>query len=138
MEYTIISGTGMNVSRIAQGTWAIGGWMWGGTDERESIRTIHAALDKGINLIDTAPVYGFGVSEEIVGKAIEERGKSASSGTTARLREIPRAIASARRSRTHSVGFARTTSTSIKSIGRISPSRSKKRLGPCRPYTRRV
>jgi aryl-alcohol dehydrogenase-like predicted oxidoreductase len=73
MEYTVISGTDMNVSRIAQGTWAIGGWMWGGTDERESIRTIHAALDNGINLIDTAPVYGFGVSEEIVGKAIEER-----------------------------------------------------------------
>jgi aryl-alcohol dehydrogenase-like predicted oxidoreductase len=74
MEYTEISGTEMKVSRIAQGTWAIGGWMWGGTDERESIRTIHAALDKGINLIDTAPVYGFGVSEEIVGKAIAERG----------------------------------------------------------------
>ena len=74
MEYTVISGTEMKVSRIAQGTWAIGGWMWGGTDERESIRTIHAALDMGINLIDTAPVYGFGVSEEIVGKAIEERG----------------------------------------------------------------
>jgi len=74
MEYTVISGTEMKVSRIAQGTWAIGGWMWGGTDERESIRTIHAALDIGINLIDTAPVYGFGVSEEIVGKAIEERG----------------------------------------------------------------
>src|ERR1700747_2033696 len=74
MEYTVISGTKMNVSRIAQGTWAIGGWMWGGTDERESIRTIHVALDTGINLIDTAPVYGFGVSEEIVGKAVEERG----------------------------------------------------------------
>jgi aryl-alcohol dehydrogenase-like predicted oxidoreductase len=74
MEYTIISGTEMKVSRIAQGTWAIGGWMWGGTDEKESIRTIHAAFDMGINLIDTAPVYGFGVSEEIVGKAIEERG----------------------------------------------------------------
>src|SRR5437588_10457958 len=74
MEYTVISGTEMNVSRIAQGTWAIGGWMWGGTDERESIRTIHTALDKGINLIDTATVYGFGVSVEIVGKAMEERG----------------------------------------------------------------
>jgi aryl-alcohol dehydrogenase-like predicted oxidoreductase len=74
MEYMVISGTEIKVSRIAQGTWAIGGWMWGGTDERESIRTIHAALDMGINLIDTAPVYGFGVSEEIVGKAIEERG----------------------------------------------------------------
>ena len=74
MEYKVISGTEMNVSRIALGTWAIGGWMWGGTDERESIQTIHAALDKGINLIDTAPAYGFGVSEEIVGKAIVERG----------------------------------------------------------------
>jgi aryl-alcohol dehydrogenase-like predicted oxidoreductase len=75
MEYTIISGTKMNVSRIALGTWAIGGWMWGGSDEAESIRTIHAALDQGINLIDTAPVYGFGVSEETVGKAIEQRGR---------------------------------------------------------------
>src|SRR6266699_6439844 len=74
MEYTVISGTEMNVSRIAQGTWAIGGWMWGGTDERESIRTIRAALDKGINVIDTAPVYGFGRSEEIVGKAVTEYG----------------------------------------------------------------
>jgi aryl-alcohol dehydrogenase-like predicted oxidoreductase len=74
MEYMNIKGTNLTTSRIAIGTWAIGGWMWGGTDERESIRTIHAALDTGINLIDTAPVYGFGVAEEIVGKAIEERG----------------------------------------------------------------
>jgi aryl-alcohol dehydrogenase-like predicted oxidoreductase len=49
----------------------MGGWMWGGTDRRESVATIHAALDQGINLIDTAPVYGFGVSEEIVGAALE-------------------------------------------------------------------
>ena len=49
----------------------MGGWMWGGTDQRESIATIHAALHQGINLIDTAPVYGFGVSEEIVGAALE-------------------------------------------------------------------
>jgi aryl-alcohol dehydrogenase-like predicted oxidoreductase len=75
MEYTTICGTQMKVSRVALGTWAIGGWMWGGSDEAESIRTIHAALDKGINLIDTAPVYGFGVSEETVGKAIEQRGR---------------------------------------------------------------
>src|SRR5580658_5530014 len=74
MEYKMISDTGMNVSRIAQGTWAIGGWMWGGTDERESIATIQAAIDQGINLIDTAPVYGFGVSEEIVGKALAAAG----------------------------------------------------------------
>jgi aryl-alcohol dehydrogenase-like predicted oxidoreductase len=49
--------------------------MWGGSDERESIRTIHAAIDKGVSLIDTAPVYGFGRSEEIVGKAIAEYGQ---------------------------------------------------------------
>lgn len=74
MEYIKISGTDVKVSRIGLGTWAIGGWMWGGTNEEESIRTIHAALDKGINLIDTAPIYGFGRSEEIVGKAVEEYG----------------------------------------------------------------
>ncbi len=74
MEYMTIPRTQMRVSRIAMGTWAIGGWMWGGTDEKESIRTIHAALDKGISLIDTAPAYGFGVSEETIGKAIQERG----------------------------------------------------------------
>lgn len=44
--------------------------MWGGSDEQEAIRTIHTALDSGINLIDTAPVYGFGKSEEIVGRAL--------------------------------------------------------------------
>ncbi len=58
------------MSRIALGTWAIGGWMWGGTDEDRAIETIHTAIDKGINLIDTAPVYGFGRSEQIVGKAL--------------------------------------------------------------------
>ena len=63
------------ISRIALGTWAIGGWMWGGTNEDESIKTIHAALDRGINLIDTAPVYGFGRSEEIVGKALAQDGR---------------------------------------------------------------
>ena len=58
---------------MALGTWAMGGWMWGGTDQRESIATIRAALHQGMNLIDTAPAYGFGVSvsEEIVGEALE-------------------------------------------------------------------
>jgi aryl-alcohol dehydrogenase-like predicted oxidoreductase len=72
MEYAHIPGTSFEVSRVALGTWAIGGWMWGGTDEAESIATIHAAVEHGINLIDTAPVYGFGRSEEIVGKALAE------------------------------------------------------------------
>jgi aryl-alcohol dehydrogenase-like predicted oxidoreductase len=73
LEYINIDGTNLVSSRIALGTWAIGGWMWGGTDEKESIRTIHAALDLGINLIDTAPIYGFGRSEELVGDALQDR-----------------------------------------------------------------
>src|SRR6202790_3770434 len=74
MELADIPGTSLKVSRVAIGTWAIGGWMWGGTDEAQSVSTIRAALEHGINLIDTAPVYGFGRSEEIVGKAIAEGG----------------------------------------------------------------
>ena len=61
-------------SRICLGTWAIGGWMWGGTDEQEAIKTIHKALELGINMIDTAPVYGFGASEKIIGKALNQYG----------------------------------------------------------------
>jgi aryl-alcohol dehydrogenase-like predicted oxidoreductase len=71
-EYSAIAGTPLRVSPVAIGTWAIGGWMWGGTDEAESVATIRAALDHGINVIDTAPAYGFGRSEEIVGKAVGE------------------------------------------------------------------
>jgi aryl-alcohol dehydrogenase-like predicted oxidoreductase len=74
MEMAAIAGTPLQVSRVAIGTWAIGGWMWGGTDEAESIATIRAALDHGITVIDTAPAYGFGRSEEIVGTAIAEGG----------------------------------------------------------------
>ena len=72
MEFFSIAGTPLTVPRVALGTWAIGGWMWGGTDEAESVSTIRAAFDHGINAIDTAPAYGFGRSEEIVGKAIAE------------------------------------------------------------------
>ena len=72
IERAGIAGTSLKVSRVALGTWAIGGWMWGGTDDVESVNTVRAALEHGINLIDTAPVYGFGRSEELVGKAIAE------------------------------------------------------------------
>jgi aryl-alcohol dehydrogenase-like predicted oxidoreductase len=72
MDLAEIPGTSLKVSRVAIGTWAIGGWMWGGTDEAESVATIRAAAEHGINVIDTAPAYGFGRSEEIVGKAIAE------------------------------------------------------------------
>jgi len=72
METAEIPGTGLKVSRIGLGTWAIGGWMWGGSEEAQSKSTIRTALDNGITLIDTAPVYGFGRSEEIVGKALTD------------------------------------------------------------------
>lgn len=72
MEFTSLHDLNIQVPRITLGTWAIGGWMWGGTDEAESIRTIHAAIDKDITVIDTAPVYGQGTSETIVGKALAQ------------------------------------------------------------------
>lgn len=74
IEFAALPGTPLKISRVALGTWAIGGWMWGGTDEAEAINTIHSAIERGINLIDTAPVYGFGRSEEIVGKALSQNG----------------------------------------------------------------
>ncbi|WJS03645.1 aldo/keto reductase [Roseibium aggregatum] len=68
-----IGRSGIEASAIGLGTWAIGGWMWGGTDEAKSISAIQASIDEGISLIDTAPAYGQGLSEEIVGKAIAGR-----------------------------------------------------------------
>jgi aryl-alcohol dehydrogenase-like predicted oxidoreductase len=74
MEQIVIGASGITTSRVGLGTWAIGGWMWGGTDEAQSIATIRAAVARGVTLIDTAPAYGFGRSEEIVGKALAEAG----------------------------------------------------------------
>ncbi|GAB0116704.1 oxidoreductase [Acidisoma sp. 7E03] len=74
METIEIGRSGVRTSRIGLGTWAIGGWMWGGSDEREAIATIRSAIERGVTLIDTAPVYGFGHSEEIVGRALAEGG----------------------------------------------------------------
>ncbi|MGO7675401.1 aldo/keto reductase, partial [Rhizobium ruizarguesonis] len=68
-----IGKSGVSASAVGLGTWAIGGWMWGGTDEAESIAAIQASLDAGVTLIDTAPDYGLGRSEEIVGKALTGR-----------------------------------------------------------------
>lgn len=65
--------SGIGATVVGLGTWAIGGWMWGGTDEADAIDAIRAGIDAGINLIDTAPAYGLGLSEEIVGKAIAGR-----------------------------------------------------------------
>lgn len=68
-----IGTSGIRASAVGLGTWAIGGWMWGGTDEAASIAAIQASIDAGVSLIDTAPAYGMGRSEEIVGKAIAGR-----------------------------------------------------------------
>src|SRR5215813_13149346 len=75
MEHCNIQGVPMAASRVGLGTWAMGGYQWGGADDEVSVRTIHAALDLGINLVDTAPAYGFGHSEEVVGRAVAERGQ---------------------------------------------------------------
>jgi aryl-alcohol dehydrogenase-like predicted oxidoreductase len=74
MEHTTIPDITTPASRVGLGTWAMGGVQWGGTDDNESVKTIHAALDLGVTLIDTAPAYGFGHSEKVVGRAIAERG----------------------------------------------------------------
>jgi methylglyoxal reductase len=68
-----IGRSGIAASAVGLGTWAIGGWMWGGTDEAAAVQAIEASIDAGISLIDTAPAYGLGRSEELVGEAI--RGK---------------------------------------------------------------
>lgn len=74
MERRELPGTGRTVSAIGLGTWVAGGSFWGGSEPRLIAKTIEKALELGIDLIDTAPVYGFGRSEEIVGQALEEQG----------------------------------------------------------------
>lgn len=77
MEYLDVGDTGVRVSRIGLGTWAIGSWMWGGAGDESSIATIRGALDRGITLIDTSPTYGRGHAEEIVGRALAGRREEA-------------------------------------------------------------
>ena len=73
MEHRRLGKSELNASVIGLGTWAIGGKFWGQTDEAAAIAAIQKALDSGVNLIDTAPIYGEGHSEEVVGKAIKGR-----------------------------------------------------------------
>jgi aryl-alcohol dehydrogenase-like predicted oxidoreductase len=70
MEKRKLGKSPVEVTPIAMGAWAIGGWMWGGAEKKESLRAVHACRDLGITTIDTAPIYGFGLSELIVGEAI--------------------------------------------------------------------
>ena len=69
MEYIKLGATDLRLSVIAYGSFAIGGTMWGGTDEADSIAAVRASIDNGITSIDTAPFYGFGLSEEMIGRA---------------------------------------------------------------------
>ena len=71
MELKQLGTSSVKVTPIAFGAWAIGGWMWGGAEDGAAIKAIHASLDAGITTIDTAAVYGFGKSEELVGQALQ-------------------------------------------------------------------
>jgi len=75
MQYRKIGSSDIDASVIAFGAWAIGGWKWGGTDANAAISAIDTAIGEGINFIDTAAVYGFGLSEELVGKAIQKHAR---------------------------------------------------------------
>ena len=73
MKTRRLGGSDLQVTPVVFGAWAIGGLMWGGSDEAEAMAAIHAALDAGVNAIDTAPSYGPGRSEELVGRALRGR-----------------------------------------------------------------
>lgn len=73
MKYRVLGRSGIDASVVAFGAWAVGGWWWGGADDSESVDAIRRALDLGITFFDTAPAYGMGHSEEVVGKAIKGR-----------------------------------------------------------------
>jgi aryl-alcohol dehydrogenase-like predicted oxidoreductase len=71
MEYRTLGQSDIKVSELAFGAWAIGGWLWGGADSNDAIKAVETAVDNGMTTIDTAAVYGFGLSEELVGKAVK-------------------------------------------------------------------
>ena len=70
MQYRELGASGLKVSAVGLGTWAIGGWLWGGSDRQAAVAAVQAAVEAGITLIDTAPGYGLGLAEEIVGEAL--------------------------------------------------------------------
>lgn len=74
MEFVTLADAGLRLSRVGLGTWAMGGGWWGPSDRQESYTTIRKAIDLGITTFDTAPIYGLGVSEEVLGQAIKDSG----------------------------------------------------------------
>ena len=71
MKFRTLGQSDLEVSALAFGAWAIGGWLWGGADSKEAVKAIETAVDNGMTTIDTASVYGFGLSEKLVGEAIK-------------------------------------------------------------------
>lgn len=71
MKYRKLGKTDLNISVVTFGAWAVGGWMWGGTERKDAVEAIRASYDLGVTSIDTAPIYGQGTSEDIVGEAIK-------------------------------------------------------------------
>ncbi|WP_262708798.1 aldo/keto reductase [Sphingobacterium sp. CZ-2] len=71
MEYRTLGDSDLKLSSIACGAFAIGGNMWGGNEQKDSIAAVRDAIDNEVTTLDTAPFYGFGLSEEIMGKAIK-------------------------------------------------------------------
>lgn len=71
MELRQLGNSDVMVTPMAFGAWAIGGWMWGGAEDKDAIEAVRTAYDSGITTIDTAPAYGFGRSEEVVSKALQ-------------------------------------------------------------------
>lgn len=75
MKLRRLGNSEIKVTPIAFGAWAIGGWMWGGTEEKAAINAVRTAFDLGITTIDTAAVYGFGKSEKLIGEALKGIGR---------------------------------------------------------------
>ncbi|MEN2487323.1 aldo/keto reductase [Flavobacterium sp. B11] len=76
MEYRKLGNSELELSAITYGAFAIGGTMWGGTEKKDSIASVQASIDHGVTTIDTAPFYGFGLSEEMIGEAIKSYDRS--------------------------------------------------------------
>ena len=76
MEYRQLGTSDLKLSAITYGAFAIGGSMWGGNEKQDSINAVHASLDNGVTSLDTAPFYGFGLSEALIGEAIKGKDRS--------------------------------------------------------------
>jgi aryl-alcohol dehydrogenase-like predicted oxidoreductase len=73
LNYRILGKSDLEISTVSFGAWAVGGWAWGGADDDAAMRAIQASVEAGVNCIDTAPMYGMGHSESVVGRAIADR-----------------------------------------------------------------